>query len=462
MGLLDNWNEFIQTPEGQGLLSAVFGGLATAQRGQPFNSLGRAGVAGLTGFNNALNRQDTLKQQADLQAERLNMQKVRDMQMKASELQYNTTLDQLNRDKLAREADTKALSPFPAFYSLTPSGRSVAGQDMSLGSDYGAARPKTVEEVEQARIESGIPSIYDKGIAERLKRLTSESLIDKRNKAGGFTASGRPIEKFIEDPSNPMNAILHRMNPDTLEYEPVLVNGEPVVQPKRYDVMSNSATLPPETRNAGTQLARDRAIATQKSQYLGEDLQNGGVKVWNPVSKTISTVDSSLPGPKSVERETTENENTNTMYRMVYDGANKILDRVQKNPAILDNIGPVAGRWATIRAKYLDGGDAAFNELKPQIGFFLNELYGTTGKVFTEAEMKMWLNTLMIPTENLTPQAFVSSITTARDRVAERIQKGREASKSQRRLPLPGVGAESSGGGLSPEAEALKKRMMVK
>lgn len=62
-GLLD----FIKTPEGQGLLSATFGGLAGARRGQPLNSIGRAGLAGISGYGNALEMQqkeaDTALQQ---------------------------------------------------------------------------------------------------------------------------------------------------------------------------------------------------------------------------------------------------------------------------------------------------------------------------------------------------------------------------------------------------------------
>lgn len=55
-GLLD----FIGTPEGQGLLSAAFGGLAGARRGQPINGLGRAGLAGLAGFSDATDRQSQI------------------------------------------------------------------------------------------------------------------------------------------------------------------------------------------------------------------------------------------------------------------------------------------------------------------------------------------------------------------------------------------------------------------
>lgn len=54
-GLLD----FVKTPEGQGLLSAAFGGLAGARRGAPVNTLGVAGLAGMNGYSNALERQTT-------------------------------------------------------------------------------------------------------------------------------------------------------------------------------------------------------------------------------------------------------------------------------------------------------------------------------------------------------------------------------------------------------------------
>ena len=64
-GLLDGWGDFIKTPEGQGLLSAAFGGLAGARKGQPINSIGRAGLAGLSGYAVA---QDQQAQMADRSA----------------------------------------------------------------------------------------------------------------------------------------------------------------------------------------------------------------------------------------------------------------------------------------------------------------------------------------------------------------------------------------------------------
>lgn len=57
-GLLD----FIKTPEGQGLLSAVAGGFAGARRGAPLNTIGAAGLSGLRGYSNALDRESEGKE----------------------------------------------------------------------------------------------------------------------------------------------------------------------------------------------------------------------------------------------------------------------------------------------------------------------------------------------------------------------------------------------------------------
>lgn len=70
-GLLDGWGDFIKTPEGQGLLSAAFGGLAGARKGQPINSIGRAGLAGLSGYSGA---EDRIAQMADSKVKRGYMQ----------------------------------------------------------------------------------------------------------------------------------------------------------------------------------------------------------------------------------------------------------------------------------------------------------------------------------------------------------------------------------------------------
>lgn len=81
-GLLD----FAATPEGQGLLAAAFGGLAGARRGAPVNTLGIAGLAGLTGYSNAASRDST--------------QKYRDMQ--AQQIQANLRKQEMAMDMVKR------------------------------------------------------------------------------------------------------------------------------------------------------------------------------------------------------------------------------------------------------------------------------------------------------------------------------------------------------------------------
>ena len=65
-GILD----FIKTPEGQGLLSAAFAGMAGARRGQPWNTAGAAGLGGVLGYSRALENQQQ-GQVRDLQMQKI-------------------------------------------------------------------------------------------------------------------------------------------------------------------------------------------------------------------------------------------------------------------------------------------------------------------------------------------------------------------------------------------------------
>ena len=73
-GLLD----WIQTPAGIGLLSAVAGGMAGAQRGTPWNNAGRAGIAGLAGYTGA-------KDQINKESENALTRQYKQMQMQELE-----------------------------------------------------------------------------------------------------------------------------------------------------------------------------------------------------------------------------------------------------------------------------------------------------------------------------------------------------------------------------------------
>jgi hypothetical protein len=88
-GLLD----FIGTPEGQGLLSAAFGGMASARQGTPWNNFGRAGVSGIVGYNQALDQNGELDQ-------RKQRQQLFEMQLK--QMQQQQADAQLARDNEAK------------------------------------------------------------------------------------------------------------------------------------------------------------------------------------------------------------------------------------------------------------------------------------------------------------------------------------------------------------------------
>lgn len=98
MGLLDSISEFIKTPEGQGILSAAFTGMATAQRGAPINSIGKAGVGGLLGYSKAIDRQDQM-------AENAIQNKIRNMQLAEMERGAN------QRTAIQTLAKNSVLSP---------------------------------------------------------------------------------------------------------------------------------------------------------------------------------------------------------------------------------------------------------------------------------------------------------------------------------------------------------------
>lgn len=97
-GLLD----FVATPEGQGLLSAAFGGLAGARRGQPINSLGRAGLAGLAGYSEAQDRALKLEETgAQTQYRNLQMQGLQnDLAQKKAQQEWRTGLSAMMQPKL--------------------------------------------------------------------------------------------------------------------------------------------------------------------------------------------------------------------------------------------------------------------------------------------------------------------------------------------------------------------------
>lgn len=110
-GLLD----YLGTPEGQGLLSAAFGGLAGARRGQPLNSLGRAGLSGLSGYADATDRQT----QADQLAKR---NQLFDFQLRAAQGAETDRATARARELSAQQAMIQQLTPVSAIDANSASG----------------------------------------------------------------------------------------------------------------------------------------------------------------------------------------------------------------------------------------------------------------------------------------------------------------------------------------------------
>lgn len=134
MGLLDQFSEFAKTPEGQGLLSAAFGGLAGAKRGQPLNSIGRAGLAGLTGYSTAIDRQgDEAEKAFQRQYRTLQMSKLeQDVASDKARQSFLSSLTQAPTAALAEGAATGDVGPTKTNAARMPAGLSRIPQDALL------------------------------------------------------------------------------------------------------------------------------------------------------------------------------------------------------------------------------------------------------------------------------------------------------------------------------------------
>lgn len=243
-GLLSQFTEFAKTPEGQGLLSAAFGGLATAQRGAPLNSIGRAGMAGLAGYTNA---QDRVRQQADNAFQ----QQYRTMQMDAMRQQ---------QDKAKAEQAWRGKLPelmAPKLQGQTEQARMLADQ---MGPD---ASPEDVQAMNQgARMPAtGLEYGMDKTALQRHLMDPASPFADELMKKQLFpgekkylTVGGAVIDP---DTMKPVYTTPEKINPN----QPfMMVDGKPVANPayQAYEMEKASrgasrVTTNVDARNFNTQ-----------------------------------------------------------------------------------------------------------------------------------------------------------------------------------------------------------------
>ena len=178
-GLLD----FVSTPEGQGLLSAAFGGLAGARRGQPINSLGRAGLAGLAGYSGAQDREMQL-------AENAKQNQVRDMQIKA----YEQTMSAAQRKALEEERVRGIIAS-----QFAP----VTGANANAASGVTGPRPEAAAAIGQMPARPNYQALIAQGVPVETAKALAEAENFGRAKVArtvkGMGPDGREFEYQVDD-----------------------------------------------------------------------------------------------------------------------------------------------------------------------------------------------------------------------------------------------------------------------
>lgn len=245
-GLLD----FIKTPEGQGLLSAAFGGLAGAKRGTPWNNVGKAGVAGLIGYSNAMTAQERAQENA-LQ-NKLRQQQLDQMEAQRRAIEQMTgTLPEDKRMQAQAFPQQFAQSLFkePAKPQLV----TVAGPDgnpmqkwvvpgESTGVDVGPAPSK----------ESALPWYVKKTPEGRMMIDPAFAEFEKAK-----AASGRPVTPFFQ--AVPTERGLMRFDARSGTFAPAMdAQGKPLV--KSADSPELQGRLA-ESKEVGKTLGEERTKA---------------------------------------------------------------------------------------------------------------------------------------------------------------------------------------------------------
>jgi hypothetical protein len=181
-GLLD----FIRTPEGQGLLSATFGGLAGARSGTPWNNLGRAGMAGVMGYGNAQDRQAQ-------QGEAEQMKKYRQAQMD----NYQSEIDKRN---LATESEKRKQAALPGLFT----GGSPALAPLMAMPDAGIlASPGRASTPSSLNVQAALQAGYTPDEISKLDGLRNIGLNKVERTVKGMV-NGREVEQQMDNFGRPV------------------------------------------------------------------------------------------------------------------------------------------------------------------------------------------------------------------------------------------------------------------
>ena len=257
-GLLNQLSEFIKTPEGQGLLSGVFGYAANARRGTPINNLGRGGVAGLLGYANAMDRQDQ-------QAENQWVQKYRQMQMDKAQYDMDRTKSADAEKSRIESVIRSAISPVSGTQAI---GLDAAGPTASKAALIGQM-PKLDP---NALLAQGVP-------VERVKELIDAQNFGRQKVARtikGIGPDGREYEYQVDEFGQRIgDGLAQYRAPIAMDTGGRTALLDPYNFQEKFGV---NKTMTPGERDAS---ARGWATVSQGERRLAFD-QSGGAETYKP------------------------------------------------------------------------------------------------------------------------------------------------------------------------------------
>lgn len=416
MGLLD----FLQTPAGQGLLSAGFSGLAGARRGQPINNVGRAGMAGLIGYNQA--QQNQAEAAKDMQRSKLFDMQVQQMQ------------EQQARQKAAEELAQRQSNYIGSIGKVTSP---VIGAEPNKLDPYRAYA-------------MGIPAEMVKALAEapNLGRSKVARTID------GTDAQGNPVTLQYDEFGNPVGSGVGKY------IAPVQVNqGNKISFVTPRNGVSLGVGMSPEGADASA-----RGWAGLKLQR--DQIEQGGKAPVGYRYKPDGSMEAIPGGPADLKTQAAAQLRANgaTDVDVAIGTLRDAYDRLEKGGGITSTKNGALGNaaaWASSSSIGQGVGKAlgtdnqsARNDISMARPALLAAMMKATGmsakQMDSNAELKLWLSTATDPTLD---------IESNRRALANIERKYLGGASIQDAAPAP---ADKSSGGLSPaeqaELQQLRKR----
>jgi len=355
-GLLD----FVKTPEGQGLLSAVAGGMASARRGAPVNSIGRGLLAGVQGYGNALDRQ---QQEQDSAVTR----QFRDLQIKSAQQQM--------KDRELQAASLEALNP-----QLLATQTALAG-----GGGPTVANAAKIQPVDPMRqqlfglVRSGAIPVSEYLKMTGPKETKVKDYQQVRNADGtvsivGLTEDGRVVNTsqtpFVKPEVRDFGGSIRGIDPVTGQ---VVTYGDKTISPDAK--ASNAVSW------ANVNLARERLKFDKDGYTFNAEL--GGYVPKAPGGNFVPL----QGGPSAGEVKLTEGEGKGTLYLGQMRSATNLLNKLTNDGKEASPTGVAAA--GNIVTRQLFSSDTAQQIAQAQNQWSEAFLRAKTGAAATAAEVEL-------------------------------------------------------------------------